>query len=814
MYAQQGKTVLTKAIGIAILSAICGISATSFAADKQTQQHYEIRSGQLGQALSSFAMQSGVALSFDPNLTNGLYTRGLAGSYRVTEGFEQLLKGTKLQLVQQDHGGWSIEKIKKTSQQPKQIREVGQLKNIAVNGTEKSADASQLPVIKVSAEDQPQGLKKQTQSGVLGNKSILDTPFSITVVESSDIEKRGAKSIGQIFANDASVYTPTNSMSTDWWGTQIRGLGVRNYYVDGIPVYLSWGGDFPVEVAESVTALKGLTGFMYGFGTPGGAISYQTKRPTTTPKSSLQFDYRNSSLFSAYVDNSNHLDSLDLNYRFTLGGDTGTAYNETDNSRFVTSFAFDKQLTDDLTWESNVVYEYNNRKHEPIQFYLDSYDVIGSNGKLPKINYDYDHINIDGSYYKTATLVASTNLKWKINDDWTAKYDFGYTRKKHLSNKIFANLANEQGDYEGNLYSFAGLSQYFLNQLQITGNIQTGSIQHELVAGTGYIRNFDKYSEFFWGDYFKGNIYRKPDYKITHTPNFYLSPESTPESQTYGFLSDTLHFGTQWQAILGVRYTYFDNEAASGSENGYSTKKATPTAALIYKPIPDATIYGSYVEGIERGQRIEAPYANAGEQLDATVSKQYEVGFKYDLDQFSLSSALFKVERVEAMDVIRNSLKYLTQDGLTTYQGWEMNGTYKPSDQLKLGLGLLRLDGEINRVSDENKAIEGNSPAFAAKWQAVSSAEYSFPMVEGLSVHGNVRYNGSSYITNTNQMKVPAYTLVNLGTSYNFKLNKYDAVLNANINNLFNKKYWAGGGYGAGNLGEALNGSLGLKINW
>jgi outer membrane receptor for ferric coprogen and ferric-rhodotorulic acid len=75
------------------------------------------------------------------------------------------------------------------------------------------------------------------------------------------------------------VYTPTSSSTTDWWGTQIRGLPVRNSYVDGVPMLLHWGGDFPTEVIESVTALKGLTGFMYGFGEPGGALSYKLKRP-------------------------------------------------------------------------------------------------------------------------------------------------------------------------------------------------------------------------------------------------------------------------------------------------------------------------------------------------------------------------------------------------------------------------------------------------------------------------------------------------------------------------------------------------------
>jgi iron complex outermembrane receptor protein len=63
-------------------------------------------------------------------------------------------------------------------------------------------------------------------------------------------------------------------------------------------------------------------------------------------------------------------------------------------------------------------------------------------------------------------------------------------------------------------------------------------------------------------------------------------------------------------------------------------------------------------------------------------------------------------------------------------------------------------------------------------------------------------------------MKVPAYTLVNTGLSYAFKLNNRDATLNGNINNLFNKKYWAGGGWGAGNMGKAINGSVALKVKW
>jgi iron complex outermembrane receptor protein len=105
-------------------------------------------------------------------------------------------------------------------------------------------------------------------------------------------------------------------------------------------------------------------------------------------------------------------------------------------------------------------------------------------------------------------------------------------------------------------------------------------------------------------------------------------------------------------------------------------------------------------------------------------------------------------------------------------------------------------------------------PLNAAKWQGAVNAEYNIAAIDGLSLHGVVRYYGDTYVANDNLLRVPDYTVVNAGFSYRFKIKGKDAVLNGNLNNLLNKKYWAGGGYAAGNLGEAINGSLGLNVEW
>lgn len=662
--------------------------------------------------------------------------------------------------------------------------------------------------------------QKEAESdiGAFGDKKVADTPFSITVIDSEDISKRGAKSVRQIFINDPAFYTPASSNTTDWWGMTLRGMPVRNTYADDYPVLLHWGGDFPVEVVDSVTALKGATGFMYGFGSPGGAISYKLKKPTDTPFTSMEAGFRSSNIFSAHIDTGGFITD-DLKYRFNLAGENGTAYNEAGVKREITSLGLEKDFGDKFEWITNVIYEHSNLEHEPFQIYMSEYDIAGSDGKMPKVSYDYGDINVDDSFYETETLIASTGFNYQLSDNWLVKYQYGYSRKEHDSNKSFADLYNREGDYGGNIYNFYGLLANYFSQGMITGNFFTGNIKHEVVTGVGYQKSTSQYGPFYYAatPEFYGNLFEKQTFLLGDRPDLTLNPVGSEVRQTYGFVSDTIHFNQQWQLILGTRYTYYDREDLNPSPTvnaGYNTKALTPTIAVIYKPSTNTTIYTSYVEGLEPGSIVGTRYANRDEVLDARVSNQYEIGTKYQEGKLSLEAALFKVERAETMDVARNGLLYLTQDGLTTFQGVELNGAYQFTNNLKVGLGAVNLDASIDDVAAANKALEGNMPANAAEWQYVANAEYNVPAIEGLSLRATYRYYGEVYLTNLNQLKIPDYSVVNAGFSYELKLWSRDATFNGNINNALNEKYWAGGGNNAAVFGEAINASIGLHAKW
>lgn len=680
--------------------------------------------------------------------------------------------------------------------------------------TDAQDEAARLDTVIVHGERSAMNLDQKTGNGALGDKRLLDTPFSVTVVDADDIAKRQATSLGQVFINDPAVHAGEPTATTPWWNTTIRGIGVTMHYVDGVPLLMQWGGEFPLEAVDSVQALKGLGGFMYGFGSPGGIFSYQTKQPTDTPLLSTSLGWRDGGALSAHLDAGGRVAGENsLGYRFNAATEQGDAYNGAGIDRKVLSLAIDQPIGDTLTWHAEAVHEDNRLEHEPMYFYWDSYE----GDRLPAPTYDYDNVSVRNSYYESETLHASTGLGWRINDDWRADFSFGQSRKQHHSNKTFADPLNEAGDYAGNVYNFAGLLRNRVAQAIVQGDVASGAIRHDLVFGASWQRSWEQWgNDWYYSNDFDGNLYQDQDYVITRVPDFSLAPVSFDERQQSLFASDTLHFGEHWQAILGLRHTRLDQKDLDGDpgvDSGYRTSATTPTFALIWKPTDHAAVYASYVESLESGGHVpqdgEPPYANAGDLLKATISKQFEVGAKYDFGKLGLTAAAFRVERVAQIDVLRGNDLYLVQDGLTLYRGFEFTGNLAVTGNLDIGLGALWLDPTLQHLSNWEQDLEGNRAPFASRMDAVANFEWRLARVEGLSLHGNVRRSGDIYYDASNRILFPGYTVAGLGVQYRTTLGKRVLTFTGNINNLFDKKYWT-----ESMLGEARNAALDVRIDW
>jgi iron complex outermembrane receptor protein len=656
---------------------------------------------------------------------------------------------------------------------------------------------------------QRDSLKQPVYSGALGQRSILDTPFSLSVVDAEEIAARQPLSIAQLFVNDPSVFSFASAGTVNWWGTQIRGIGTRNYYVDDVPLVLYWGGDYPLEGIETVEALKGATGFMYGFGAPGGVLSYRSKRPTDAPLLATTLGFRGRSVFTGHIDAGGPIGDDGLKYRLNLAGAKGEEYNQSKIARGLGALSLAYDILPGLTWRVDATHEDYELKAEPFHIYW----LVPSQAELPKIPDGWDNLHIDNSFYRYDLWATSTHVDWRLNQDWSVNAYYGYTRKLHESNKTFIELYDRAGDYNGNVYQFAELDENHIVQGMVQGALNTGPVRHEFVVGAAFQYLPSDFSEnYVYSNDFNGNIFQPQTYVIPTVMDFDGPRTPYAERQTAVFASDTLHVGEHWQAIVGLRHTYYDLEDLDGdptTASGYSTSALTPTLALLYKPDANSTLYASYVESLEGGTIVSPLYANFGEVLPASVSKQWEIGAKFETATASFTAAGFHLEQASQIDQLIGGLRYLSQDGLTVYDGIELTARYRATENLTLGLGAVFLDPSLQTVSQGNEALKGNRPAEAYKYQFVGDVTYRIPGVRGLTVYANARYSGDAPTDDTNALIIPGYTLVGAGIGYDMMLGGRDVTLALNINNLLDEKYW-----GLQNFGESRNASLSLTVHW
>lgn len=73
-------------------------------------QSFNIPAGELTKALTAYSANAGVLLSFDSELTHGKNTPGLKGQYSLNDGFANLLKGTGLEVINNQKVNWNLEK--------------------------------------------------------------------------------------------------------------------------------------------------------------------------------------------------------------------------------------------------------------------------------------------------------------------------------------------------------------------------------------------------------------------------------------------------------------------------------------------------------------------------------------------------------------------------------------------------------------------------------------------------------------------------------------------------------------------------------
>ena len=637
-----------------------------------------------------------------------------------------------------------------------------------------------LPSVTIKGKSQDgtaQHLDTEVSSGALGARTQLDTPFSTTVVKSEDLAQRQVSKLGDVFALDASVSDNSGAYSS--WASYIsvRGLPLdwqNAYRIDGKP-FLSYTITLPYEHFEQIELLKGSSGFMYGFGSPGGIVNYVTKKPGDTPVRSVDIGYKSDSLWSEHVDLGDRFGAEDrFGYRLNATHEDGKTFNDGTLRRNSLSLALDARLTRDLLWDFNALYQDRSATGQTPSIYLGSY----VDSSLPSvISGANQNLLGPGQHLSNNLQLYSTGLQYQIAPDWALSTSYSHSTATRNRNEGILFLTNASGDYDDYRSDTREGHRFDQAQALLQGLLRTGAVEHRLVVGASWQKQGNDYSSnAVYQQIGTGNLYRQNTNSYFSTTDFSLYHFSDV-TQRAVFASDTVKLSDRWSVLAGLRNT--DYEQTGYTKNGV----VTPTLALMFNPAPHTTVYTSYVESLEQGATVGITYANRNEQLAPLKSKQYELGIKTERDRWSATAALFRIERGAEY---ANSANVLVQDGQSIYQGLEVGATTRLGSQWQLGGNLMVLDTSYERGS----SYQGNRVAGAPDFVAATQLSWDVAQLPGLKLSADAKYTGATMLNASNGLKLPGYALANVGASYTTRIGGYATTWRVAVNNLADKRYW------------------------
>lgn len=647
-----------------------------------------------------------------------------------------------------------------------------------------------------------------TGVGLWGERSLQDTPYSMTVISEDLIENVQAKDMDQIFKIIPTAQGTGSSIigDGDTRDVYIRGFSSQNPIIDGIP-YATERASIPMmQDIERVEIINGATGFLYGGGRVGGAVNYITKKPTTQDLSDVTIgSYGNDSYYSHLDLGGQFEDSHTFGYRVNALYQNGELPSTIKKEQKGISLVFDWKPTDNFYTDL----KYSHKQTKSNRNNTDFYGL--TDRTIFKLGTKYTPDWVDDELKSNK---IDNNIKWNISDSMTLRSGAMYEEidSRYGTNYIFD---------EGNATTFTQMmfrsnrqkAKNYGAYAYLDNRFNTASINHNLTLGYS-INNFKSYMVPGW-------IYQEISgvsiSELKNTPwigsNSFGGSKLISRQTEYKniLIGDDIVFNEQWSALVGVNHaTVIQASYDNGIQDSkYDKSELTPTLSLIYKPFEDFTTYLTYMGSLEVGEIVGDTYSNAGEILDPLVSKQYEVGAKYSVSKnLLLSSALFRIEKANQYSDNTSPMPKYVQDGEQVHEGLELTATGKVTDNLTVITGGTLMD--LNVEESDNLSLEGKKPTNAATKMVKLFTEYEIPQISGLAINGGAYYTGEKYGDSSNTDKIPSYTLYDVGLRYKIKVDKYPTTFRLNVSNLTDKGYWASSTY----LGDPRSVAMSMKMEF
>ena len=684
---------------------------------------------------------------------------------------------------------------------------------------EKDGDMpSQLPAVTVSATADKQGLSRAYaggqvarggRAGILGTKDNLETPFSITAYTNELIQDRQARSVAEVLQNDPGIRAARG------FGNFQEAYFIRGFILNSDDV--AYNGLYSLlprqyiasELFERVEVLRGASAFLMGASPNGsgigGNISLLPKRAPVEPLTRLTVNAGSGGSGGA---------ALDVARRFGPDKATGVRFNAAyrdggtavDDEKARTSVVAlgldwrsrDLRLSADLGWQDNRL----TRTRPSV--------TVNGLTALPALPDNRANYAQPWTYSNERDTFGTLRGEWDLNDAVTAWAAYGARRSKE-ANRLANLTVTDPATGDGTFYRFENGRKDSVDtgEAGLRGKFRTGSVGHEWVVSAsvfsldtknGYAMDFlntqptNLYTPArsalpaFSDSVYVGNSVDDP--RI----NTRIRNRSVAIGDTLSLLDDALliTLGLRHQTLkvdsISATVRFLDTITPGGVVTTYDRSKTSPVAGVVYRLSRQLSVYGNYIEGLNKGDSLAAQNGLPARDLAPYASRQKEVGLKYDGGRLGFGASYFTTDKPRAV------LAQATAQGEDRHRGVELTAFGEATRDLKVLGGLTWLDAKQHGTGVA--ATEGKRTLGIPQVQANLGAEWEVRALQGLALDARVVHTGKVFADSANTLRVPAWTRLDAGARYLFEVQGTLLTLRARIDNLTNRKYWASaGGY-------------------
>ena len=622
---------------------------------------------------------------------------------------------------------------------------------------------------------------------------LNEVPASLTVVPAQLMKDQAMQSMGDVFRYVPGVLMHQGEGNRDQ--IVIRGNSTTaDFYLNGVRDDAQVFRD--LYNLERVEVLKGPAGMIFGRGGAGGVVNRVTKKPVLERFGEASLTLGSYDQRRATIDYGNKLgDSA----AFRLNAMVEGANNFVDGVD-LHRWAVNPAVTYIFSAQTSLTLDYEHL-----------HDGRVPNRGVPSLN----GAPLDAN---TSTFFgnASQSTAHSYVDGISAVLDHDFGGGIQLKNSLHTTRYDKyyQNVYPGGAATAAGtlpLAAYnnnnertnTFNQTDVTTKFSAAGFEHTLLSGMelGHQSSDNLRNTGFFGGSTSINVPISTPYAVATSfrPNTTDANNHVTADIFALYAQDQIALSKQWKLIAGLRYDYFKSSLEDrrtlvpATDIAHTDIGYSPRAGVIWEPNARSTYYISYSYAfLPSAEQLGLTTTNAN--LEPETAKNYEIGARWDLlPQFTLSTAIFQLDRNNVKSVNPSVPGTFVQTGQQRTQGAEVTLQGDVTRNWQIFGGYSYLNSRVIQPFNSNTTATtaslvpaGNKVGLVPENTLSVWNKYNFG--HGWAAAAGVIYQGASYASFTNTVKLPAFTRADAAVYYTLPGGKTRIQLN--VENVFNKKYW------------------------